>query len=83
MIIMGPCQFDIFYDSIYRFCKIGMGEKKRQEKQSNTGGKILHSTPGHWFKKKKIVSANCFMLTLQKAPKKPTLHLEVFFRKPG
>lgn len=36
-----------------------MGGKK-EKKNNQTRDKILHSTPGYWFKKK-IVSANCFM----------------------
>lgn len=82
MILMGSCQLDIFYDAIYRSCKIDMGEKK-EEKQPNAGDKIPHGTPRHWFKKKLFLLTALCSLTLQKTPKKPTLHLEVVFRKLG
>lgn len=83
MILMGPCQLDIFYDSIYRFCKIDMGKKKKKRKTTKHRTKYFTVLQGTGLKKKlSLLTASC-SLTLQKAPQKPTLHLEVVFRKPG
>lgn len=84
MILMGSCQLDIFYDAIYRFCKIDMGEKKEEKKNNQTQGtKYLTVPQGIGLKKKLFLLTALCSLTLQKTPKKPTLHLEVVFRKLG